>query len=172
MSLSTRAIAGLGAVVVIGAATVGVSVAHASSKGKPAENVATLTVGRSSITSAPFCYNDGKALANAAIAKCQADAVAAFKAGTLPKSDVRASDRIGVGVPTGTAERGWFAYTDAGAQGQTPLVQNAKGTTWSGSLAAPAVLNSTGKTQVTVVEADQKTSEIISVWYFDLTTKD
>ncbi|WP_405012011.1 hypothetical protein [Kitasatospora sp. NBC_01539] len=172
MSLSTRAIAALGAVVVIGAGTVGFSVWHAADAGKPDENVATLTVGRSSITSAPFCENGGKALGQDALAKCQADAKTARDKGVLPTSDVRASDRIGVGVPTGVADRGWFAFTDGGSQGQAPLAQDSRGTTWSGSVPASTVLNSTGKTLVTVVEADQKTQEILGIWYFDLNTKD
>jgi len=172
MSLSTRAIAAIGAVVVIGAGTVGGSIAYASNKGKPAEHVATLTVGRSSITSAPFCYSDGKALAQDILAKCQVDAKKAREAGKLPTTDVQASDRVGVGVPPSVADTGWFAFTDGGAQGQTPLAQDTRGTTWSGSVAASQLLNSSGDTTVTVVEADQKSQEILAVWFFDMKTQD
>ncbi|MEU2625646.1 hypothetical protein [Kitasatospora sp. NPDC007106] len=172
MSLSTRAIAAIGAVVVIGAGTVGISIAHAADQGKPDEHVVTLTVGRSSITSAPFCYNDGKALPQDVLAKCQVDAKKAREANTLPSTDVQASDRIGVGVPPSVADRGWFAFTDGGAQGQTPLAQDTRGTTWSGSVPASQVLNSSGTTTVTVVEADQKTQEILGIWYFDMKTQD
>ncbi|WP_431679951.1 hypothetical protein [Kitasatospora sp. KL5] len=172
MSLSTRAIAAIGAVVVIGAGTVGGSIAYASSQGAPPENVVTLTVGRTSITSEPFCYNDGKALQQDVLAKCQVDAKKAREANKLPSSDVLASDRIGVGVPPSVADRGWFAFTDGGTQGQAPLAQDTHGSTWSGSVLASTVLNASGTTTVTVVEADQKTQEILGIWYFELKSQD
>jgi len=172
MSLSTRVIAALGAVVVIGAGTVGLSVAHANDKGKPDEHLATLTVGRSSIHSAPLCYNDGKALSEEAQAKCQALAKQKEADGSLPTSDVVASDQIGVGVEPGVADKGWFAFTNGGTQGQATLASARKGSTYSGSVAATSVLNAGEKTTVTVVEADQKTQDIIGVWYFQLKNKD
>ncbi|GAA4860953.1 hypothetical protein [Kitasatospora terrestris] len=171
MSLSTRVIVGLGAVVLIGAGTVAGSVAVASDKGKPDEHQATLTVGRSSITAAPACYNDGKPLEKAQLAKCQVDAKQARESKSNPSSDVVSSDRIGVGVPVETGDRGWFAFTDGGAQGEAVLAQDVKGSTWSGSVAASTVLNSSGTTTVTVVEASQKTNEVYAVWYFELHQK-
>ncbi|MEV4613783.1 hypothetical protein AB0K43_14475 [Kitasatospora sp. NPDC049258] len=171
MSLSTRAIAAIGAVVVIGAGTVGGSIAYASSQGKPAERQATLVVGTTSVRTAPLCYNDGKPLDQAQIEKCQLDAKKAGQENKLESSDVESSDRIGIGVDKDTGERGWFAFTDGGQQGQAPIAQEVKGSTYSGSVLASTLLNTTGTTTVTVVEADQKTNDIYGVWYFQLHTK-
>ncbi|MDH6577589.1 hypothetical protein [Kitasatospora sp. MAP5-34] len=174
MSLSTRVIAALGAVVVIGAGTVGGSIAYASGQDKPGGRVATLTVGRSSIHAEPraLCYNDGKPLDKDALAKCQADAKTAADAGQLPTSDVTMSDRIGVGVDPGTADKGWFSFTDAGQQGQTTLSSTRKGSTFSGLLPAAGLLATTQKTTVTVVEADEKNGDILAAWFFSLNNKD
>ncbi|MEU9128283.1 hypothetical protein AB0D08_09280 [Kitasatospora sp. NPDC048540] len=172
MSLSTRVIAAVGAVVVIGAGTVGGSIAYANSEGKPPKREATLVVGTSSVRSAPLCYNNGKPLDQDQIEKCQADGRKAGQDKKLTSSDVRASDRIGVGVDTDTADRGWFAFTDGGQQGQAPIAQEVKGSTFSGSVLASTLLSTTGTTTVTVVEADQKTNDIYGVWYFTLNTKD
>ncbi|BFV57780.1 hypothetical protein KCMC57_up28840 [Kitasatospora sp. CMC57] len=172
MSLSTRVIAALGAVVVIGAGTVGLSIAHASSEGKPNEPKATLVVGRSSMAAGPACYNDGKPLDEAAQAKCQKDAQKALQEGTLPSSDVKIGDRIGVGVAPEVAEKGWFAFTDGGQQQRATLASTRTGSTFSGLLPASGLLASTKKTQVTVVEANEKTGDIIGVWYFQLNNED
>ncbi|WP_441250758.1 hypothetical protein [Kitasatospora sp. McL0602] len=174
MSLSTRVIAALGAVVVIGAGTVGGSIAYANGQDAPNSHMATLTVGRSSIHAEPFkdCYNDGKALDKAAVANCQTAAKKAADNGELPSSDVRAGDHIGIGVDPGTADKGWFAFSDGGQQGQTPIVSSRKGSTYSGSLAVSGLLNSGQKTVITVVEADEKSGDVIAAWYFSLDNKD
>ncbi|GAA1193062.1 hypothetical protein F4556_003001 [Kitasatospora gansuensis] len=175
MSLSTRVIAALGAVVVIGAGTVGGSIAYASGKDEPKGKSATLVVGRSSITSQPhgkFCYNDGKPLDEQAQAKCQESAAEARKKGTLPTLDVKVSDRIGVGVDPEVADKGWFAFTDGGQQQRATLASTRTGSTFSGLLPASGLLASTEKTTVTVVEANEKTGDIISVWYFQLKNED
>ncbi|MFJ9519218.1 hypothetical protein ACIRPK_13230 [Kitasatospora sp. NPDC101801] len=175
MSLSTRVIAAVGAVVVIGAGTVGLSIAHASDQGKPAEPTATLVVGRSSIHSGPFgvsCYNDGKPLDEAAQTKCQESAAKAREAGTLPSLDVKVGDRIGVGVDPKVADKGWFAFTDGGQQQRATLASTRVGSTFSGLLPASGLLAATEKTTVTVVEANEKTGDILGVWYFQLKNKD
>ncbi|GAA5007576.1 hypothetical protein [Kitasatospora paranensis] len=173
MSLSTRAFAALGALVVIGAGTVGGSIAYANSEGAPPnpKQQATLTVGTSSVRAQPLCYNGGKALAQDVLAKCQADAKTASQKGTLAHLDVISSDRVGVGVSTEIADKGWFAFTDGGSQGQTPLAQDTRKATWSGSVLASSVLNSSGTTTVTVVEADQAKQEILGIWYFQMNSK-
>ncbi|MFI5531449.1 hypothetical protein ACIA8O_23240 [Kitasatospora sp. NPDC051853] len=172
MSLSTRVIAALGAVVVIGAGTVGGSIAYASGENKPAEPKATLVVGRSSIEAGPLCYNDGKPLDEAAQTKCQAAALKAKAKGELPVSDVTFADKIGVGVAPEVAEKGWFAFTDGGQQQRATLAASRTGSTYSGSLPAVGLLSSGEKTLVTVVEASEKTGDILGVWYFQLKNKD
>lgn len=173
MSLNNRVIAGLGAVVVIGGLTVGLSVASAAGQPSPVDGLATLTVGSSSIHSEPFpsCYNGGKPLDDAAQTKCQADAKTAQSNGKLPKTDVRIGDQVGVGVAPSVADHGWFAFTDGGQQGQVSLASPRQGDTFSGLMPAANVLNQSGKTTTTVVEADTKTGDILAVWYFEMDTK-
>src|SRR6478609_5618739 len=152
MSLSTRAIAGIAGVVVVGAASLGTGIYWANDAGKPRENVATMVVGTSSTTAAPFCYNEDK---------------------KLPRLDVRASDRIGVGVPKDLAEKGWYAMTDGGSSSSSraSIISNARGVTYSGSKPASGLMASGDLTSVTVVSQDPKTEDIYAVWFFDLNNK-
>ncbi len=172
MSLNTRAIAALGAVVVIGAATVGFSVNAATGEKKPSDHRATVTVGRSSheITR-PLCGGGSAPLTEQEQADCQDLAKQELANGRIPTSDVVASDRIGVGVTPKVADRGWFAFTNGGQQGQFSLANANKGSTFSGLVPASGALSATGKTLVTVVEADPTTQDIYSVWYFQLKTQ-
>ncbi|MEU8922866.1 hypothetical protein AB0D10_18300 [Kitasatospora sp. NPDC048545] len=175
MSLNSRAIAALGAVVVVGAATVGTSVAVASGQTAHISHQATLTVGNSSILAEPLCWNGGSAITEDLQQECQDKATEALKNGTLPTSDVVASDQVGVGVSPNVAKSGWWAFTNGGASssgGRTSLASYAKGSTWSGAQQANRVLNASGKTLVTVVEGDKNSDNPIAVWYFQLNTQD
>ncbi|GAB7181479.1 hypothetical protein ATKI12_1310 [Kitasatospora sp. Ki12] len=175
MSLNSRAIAALGAVVVVGAATVGTSVAIAADQTEHISHQATLTVGNSSFVAQPLCWNNGSPLTEDLQQKCQEDAQDALKNGTLPSSDVVASDRVGVGVSPNVADSGWWAFTNGGSSssgGRTSLAVYAKGPTWSGAQQANKVLNASGKTLVTVVEGDKNSDNPIAVWYFQLNTQD
>ncbi|MFI6848728.1 hypothetical protein OG535_22375 [Kitasatospora sp. NBC_00085] len=176
MSLSTRVIAALGAVVVIGAGTVGGSIAYAMGQDEPVSHRATLTVGRSSMETGPFCFNDGKPLTEDQQGECQDKASKALDEGKLPKSDVVASDMIGLGVTPDVADRGWWANTNGGGQasgGRFILAPATKGSTYSGSVPASKAINASGKTLITVVESDPKQPDAIyGVWYFELNTQD
>ncbi|MEU9041943.1 MULTISPECIES: hypothetical protein [unclassified Kitasatospora] len=175
MSLNSRAIAALGAVVVVGAATVGTSVAVASNQTEHISHRATLTVGNSSIVADPLCWNGGSAITEDLQQDCQDKATKALKDGTLPTSDVVASDRVGVGVSPNVAKSGWWAFSNGGSSssgGRTSLSAYAKGQTWTGAQPANKVLNASGKTLVTVVEGDQNSDNPIAVWYFQLKTQD
>ncbi|WP_344555064.1 hypothetical protein [Kitasatospora saccharophila] len=176
MSLSTRAIAGIAGVVVVGAASLGTGIYWANDAGKPRENVATMVVGTSSTTAAPFCYNDGKPLDNDALSACLEGIKQARKDGKLPELDVRASDQIGVGVPKDLAKKGWFALTNGGSGGQTALAGGAQGevvtgVTYSGSKSAGPLMSSNDVTSVTVVSQDKTSQEYYAVWAFDLKNK-
>ncbi|MFG2909930.1 hypothetical protein ACGF13_33345 [Kitasatospora sp. NPDC048286] len=175
MSLNTRAIAALGAVVVVGAATVGTSVAIAAGQTEHSSHRATLTVGNSSIVADPLCWNGGSPITEDLQEQCQDKATEALKNGTLPTKDVVGSDRVGVGVSPNVAETGWWAFTNGGSTGQGgrfSLFSYAKGPTWSGSQQANKVLNASGKTLVTVVEGDKNSDNPVAVWYFQLNTQD
>ncbi|BAJ30218.1 MULTISPECIES: hypothetical protein [Kitasatospora] len=172
MSLSTRAIAGIAGVVVVGGAALGTGIYWASDAGKPRESVATLVVGTSSTTAAPTCYNDGKPIDQAAINACVESATAAGKNNKLPMLDVRASDQVGVGVPKDLAKKGWFAFAegagDQQSQGNVPIVNNARGTTFSGTVAGHTIMSSTDKTSLTVAVRDPETRDVYAIWFFEL----
>ncbi|MFI8457623.1 hypothetical protein [Kitasatospora sp. NPDC085464] len=175
MSLNSRAIAALGAVVVVGAATVGTSVAIAAGQTEHNSHRATLTVGNSSTVADPLCWNNGSPITEDLQDKCQEDATTALKNGTLPTMDVVASDQVGVGVSPNVASSGWWAFSNGGSTasgGRTSLSAYAKGPTWSGSQQANKILNASGKTLITVVEGDKNSDNPIAVWYFQLNTQD
>ncbi|MBV6702214.1 hypothetical protein [Kitasatospora aureofaciens] len=175
MSLDNRVIAALGAVVVIGACTVGGSVAFAAGQTAHSSHRATLTVGNTSIVQDPFCFNDGNPLSDDDQQKCQDSAAQALKDGTLPSSDLATSDRVGVGVSPNVADKGWLAFTNGGAQGQGgrySLFSYSRNATYSGSQSAGKLVNASGKTLVTVVEGDKNMDSPIAVWYFQLNSKD
>ncbi|MFJ9841998.1 hypothetical protein ACIRYZ_16275 [Kitasatospora sp. NPDC101155] len=174
MSLNSRVIAALGAVVVVGAGTVGGSIAYASGQTEINSHRATLTVGNSSITANPLCWNGGSPITEDMQQKCQDDAAQALKDGTLPTRDVTASDRLGVGVSPNVAKSGWWAFTNGGSTsqgGRYSLFSYAQGPTFSGTQQAGKALNASGKTVVTVVEGDKNSDNPIAVWYFQLNTQ-
>ncbi|WP_051709719.1 hypothetical protein [Streptomyces sp. NRRL S-350] len=175
MSLNARAIAAIGAVVVVGAATVGTSVAIASDQTAHISHQATLTVGNSSTVAEPLCWNNGSPITEDLQQACQDKATQALKDGSLPTSDVVSSDSVGVGVSPNVAKSGWWAFTNGGSSssgGRTSLASYAKGPTWSGAQQANKVLNASGTTLVTVVEGDKNSDNPIAVWYFQLKTQD
>jgi hypothetical protein len=172
MSLNARGFAAVGAVVVIGAATLGFSIASASGEEKPVNRLVTLVAGTNSTDSEPTCWNDGKPLDAKAQQTCQTKAAKLQKDGKLPVVEVATSDRVGVGVDPKTADKGWFAFTDGGAQGQATLATARRNSTFSGMVPATSVLKATAETLVTVVEADTKSQDIYGVWYFTLKNTD
>ncbi|GAB2709593.1 hypothetical protein [Kitasatospora kifunensis] len=173
MSLSTRVIAALGAVVVIGAGTLGGSIAYASGQPKPPKTTATVTIGRSSHQFAPdpVCYNGGKPLDAAANQACAqfSNNTAAFR-----KIAVNTSDRIGVGLDPDSAANGWRSYTNGGAgQGTATISNYQKDSTFSGLVPAVNVLTQVRDTTLTIIEFDPKTADsakpgIIAVWFLNL----
>ncbi|MFI9275097.1 hypothetical protein ACIGXM_30945 [Kitasatospora sp. NPDC052896] len=173
MSLSTRAIAGLGAVVVIGAGTLGGSIAYASSQPAPIKTQATVTVGRNSFRFEPpaACWNGGQPLTDAGNTAC---GNLSKNPAQFPVITVNSTDRIGVGVDPDTANNGWRAYTNGGgAQGSATIASYQKGNTFSGLQPASDVLATSRDTTLTVIEFDPKTANsaqpgILGVWFFTL----
>ncbi|MGA5818297.1 hypothetical protein ACPC54_10605 [Kitasatospora sp. NPDC094028] len=176
MSLNPRVIAALGAVVVVGAGTVGGSIAYASNQTEISDHRVTLTVGRSSTAHDPFCYNDGQPLSDADQEKCLADANKAADANTLPGSDFKLSDRIGIGVSPQVADKGWMAISNgSGGTGSRQFLLAAynKTSTFSGLVPAGNLLNTNGQPSViTVFEGDKGMKNPTAIWYFQLNAKD
>ncbi|KDN83744.1 hypothetical protein [Kitasatospora cheerisanensis] len=167
MSLSTPVTAGLAAAVVVGAGLAGFGIYTAVDNGKPAKNEATLVVGTSTVRAEPACFNGGKAISDADLTKCAQQAAKDSEAKKLTSLDVRASDRVGVGVPKDLAEKGWYAFTGSG-QNRMPIMQGATGLTYSGSVSATTLMTSDDRTMVTVAAVDQQTNEYYAVWFFNL----
>ncbi|PYC85389.1 hypothetical protein C7C46_06505 [Streptomyces tateyamensis] len=171
MSLSTPVIAALGAVAVIGAGTLGGSIAFASTKDKPLTSQATVTVGRNSFHLEPTCYNAGKPFDDNATKAC---GLAAAQTDKLKSISVSSVDRIGVGVDKQTAANGWRADTNGGnSQSGAPIAAYQKDNTFSGMQPAVNVLSQVRNTRLTVVEFDPKTADsnkpgILAVWFVNL----
>jgi hypothetical protein len=171
MSLSTPVIAALGAVAVIGAGTLGGSIAYASGKDKPLTTQATIVVGRDSFRFEPTCYNAGKPFDDNATKACT---LLAAQTDKLKSISVKTVDRIGVGVDKDTAANGWRADTNGGnSQGGAPIAPYQKDNTFSGLVPAVSVLSQARNTRLTVVEFDPKTSNsqqpgILAVWFVNL----
>jgi hypothetical protein len=171
MSLSTPVIAALGAVAVIGAGTLGGSLAYASGQDKPLKTQVTVTVGRDSNRFEPTCYNGGKPLDDAANKACSLLSTQTDKFKTV---SVKSVDRIGVGVDPDTAKNGWRAYTNGGSgQGNASIAPYQKDNTFSGLVPAVNVLTQVRNTTLTVISFDPKTADtdkpgIIAVWFLNL----
>ncbi|GAA1220452.1 hypothetical protein GCM10009665_08180 [Kitasatospora nipponensis] len=173
MSLSTPVIAALSAVVVIGAGTVGGSIAYAHGQQAPIKTMATVTIGSSSqaFEPDPACYNGGKPLDDAANAACGKLSTQPTKFRSLP---VKSGDLIGVGIDPDSAKNGWRAYTNGGGgQGNTQIAAYQKDTTFSGLVPAANVLTQSRDTSLTIIRFDPKTADsqkpgIIAVWFIDL----
>ncbi|TQF03862.1 hypothetical protein E6W39_18560 [Kitasatospora acidiphila] len=170
MSLDTRVIAALGAVVVIGAGTLGGSIAYASGQTEPLSTQATVTIGRDSTRFEPSCYNGGKPFDDATNTACAALSNDPTKFKSLSITSV---DRIGVGIDVDSAKNGWSAYTNGGGQGNVALARYQKDNTFSGLVPATNVLTQVRDTTLTVVEYDPKTASsgkpnYIAVWFVNL----
>ncbi|MFE0459007.1 hypothetical protein ACFW1A_07050 [Kitasatospora sp. NPDC058965] len=171
MSLSTPVIAALGAVAVIGAATLGGSIAYASGQDKPLTTQATVTVGRDSFRFEPTCYNGGKPLDDNANKAC---GLLSTQTDKFKSITVKSVDSIGVGVDKATAENGWRAYTNGGGgQGNASVAAYQKDNTFSGLVPSVNVLTQVRDTTLTVIEFDPKTADsskpgILAVWFINL----
>ncbi|MFF8402712.1 DUF2771 domain-containing protein [Streptomyces sp. NPDC014846] len=86
------------AVAAAGAVSAGLLVLSACDKPTP---VATVTVGRSSVSSEALCYNDGKTLDAKSLAEC------AKKAGDVETIKVDTDDTVRFGVDPKIADGGW-----------------------------------------------------------------
>ncbi|MFF7238316.1 DUF2771 domain-containing protein [Streptomyces collinus] len=86
------------AVAAAGAVSAGLLVLSGCEKPTP---VATVTVGRSSVSSEAVCYNDGKALDAASLTKC------AKNAGDIESIKVDQDETVRFGVDPKIADSGW-----------------------------------------------------------------
>ena len=161
MSLN-RGVAALGAVAVVGAATLGIALPIAAHYAPPKPMVA-VTAGSTWMQFAPLCWNKGDALTAKQIATCGNDVK---NAATDTKSgntiEVAPNATFMINTTEDIASKGWSAQA-----GQSELVARTTNQQ-AGNLSASAVLQAAqaSTAPVVVIESDDSGKQIFGVWTF------
>ncbi|MEU6096636.1 DUF2771 domain-containing protein [Streptomyces sp. NPDC047079] len=144
---SRRAVAALGAV------SAGLLLLSACNKPTP---LATVTVGTDSVSSQTDCYNDGKEVAAADLAKC-------LKANNVKSISVDPDETVRFGVDPTIADEGWTILMN----GQ-PLTDSSKKTyrTIPGSVFFNAQYGASGNS--TLVSIKEGENKVLGLWSFKL----
>ncbi|WP_157597501.1 hypothetical protein [Streptacidiphilus rugosus] len=174
MSLN-RGVAALAGLVVVGAGIAAGGAAWGVSSGKPVPNVAVVAGSHwTQIAPLKGCYNDGKAMDQAAQAKCGVSIKAALTdEKLLPTAIVpSANSTFGINVDQPVVHNGWLARYSTGT-----LVQHTTNA-YAGPLSTAQVLTtqdqSTGASTVgtngpvLVVETDKSGNTVYGEWLFQL----
>ncbi|MFI1731398.1 DUF2771 domain-containing protein [Streptomyces acidicola] len=142
------------AVATLGAVSAGLLVLSACEKPTP---MATVTVGTNSVSSETDCYNDGKAVPTAELAKC-------LKSKDIKSIKVDPDETVRFGVDPNIADKGWTILMN----GQ-PLTDTSTKTyrTIPGSVFFNAQYGAQGNT--TVVSIQQGETNVTGLWSFKLT---
>ncbi|MFF1451882.1 DUF2771 domain-containing protein [Streptomyces sp. NPDC058274] len=142
------------AVAVIGAVSAGLLTLSACDKPTP---LATITVGKNSVSSETDCYDDGKAVPTADLAKC-------LKAKDIKSLKVDPDETVRFGVDPDVADKGWTILMNGQA-----LTDSSKKTyrTIPGSVFFNAQYGASGNS--TLVSVRQGTEQkITGLWTFKL----
>lgn len=144
---SRRAVAALGAV------SAGLLLLSACEKPTP---LATITVGRNSVSSETDCYNDGKTVPSPQLAKC-------LKSKDIKSIKVDPDETVRFGVDPEIADKGWTILMN----GQ-PLTDASKKTyrTIPGSVFFNAQYGASGDSTLVSVKAGENT--VTGLWTFKL----
>lgn len=175
-----RAVVALGAVAVVGVATLGFSIPFAVHQGKPVPNVA-VTVGSTWTQMAPAdksCYNGGKALTTAQKTACAAAVQKLLSTGKLRTVTIpSANSTFSINVDQIVADKGWYAGGESGSL--VPPTKDA----YAGNLQATSVLQSTSQTTggttlnsngpvlVLMGDGTSASSPVYGEWLFQLKVK-
>ncbi|MBC3842876.1 hypothetical protein GXW82_29945 [Streptacidiphilus sp. 4-A2] len=174
-----RAVVALGAVAVVGVATLGFSIPYAVHAGKPVPNVA-VTVGSTWTQMAPAdksCYNGGNVLTAKQKTACSAAVQKLLTSGKVKTITIPSTNsNYAVNVDQLIADKGWFAGGENGS-----IVAPTKNA-YAGNLPATPVLTSTSQTTggstlnnsgpVLVVEGGTNSSSAVyGEWLFQLKVK-
>ena len=175
-----RAVVALGAVAVVGVATLGFSIPFAVHQGKPVPNVA-VTVGSTWTQIAPAdksCYNGGKALTASQKTQCSAAVQKLLSSGKLRTVTIPSSNsNFAVNVDQIVADKGWYAGGENGS-----LVAPTKNA-YAGNLPATPVLsstsqstggttlNSSGPVLVLMGDGTSASAPVYGEWLFQLKVK-
>ncbi|MEW2396893.1 DUF2771 domain-containing protein [Streptomyces sp. NPDC046862] len=141
------------AVATVGAVSAGLLALSACDKPSP---LATITVGKNSVSSETDCYNDGKTVSTEELAKC-------LKSKDIKSIDVDPDETVRFGVDPDIADKGWTILMN----GQ-PLTDASKKTyrTIPGSVFFNAQYGAQGNT--TVVSIRQGETNVTGLWSFKL----
>ncbi|MCZ0988573.1 DUF2771 domain-containing protein [Streptomyces diastatochromogenes] len=142
------------AVAAAGAVSAGLLVLSACEKPSP---VATITVGRNSVNSEALCYNDGKALDAASLAKC------AKKAEDIESIKVDPDETVRFGVDPKIADAGWILLVNGR---QFTDVSKKTYTTIPGSAFFNAQYGTQGNSNTVSIQMGQQPAK--GLWSFKL----
>ena len=172
MSLN-RAVAALGAVAVVGAATVGLSVWKASDAGQPVPRI-YVTSGSTWTPVSALCYNGGKTISAKDLTACAAKVQKLGTANSAKAVTVRPNSTFTIGVDKAVTKNGWSASGSAALVQQTTKYQ-ANNLPLSGVFATQTdqttgATTTTDKGTVLVLERKTATGPILGVWVFSMKT--
>jgi hypothetical protein len=175
-----RAVVALGAVAVVGVATLGFSIPYAVHAGKPVPNIA-VTVGSTWTQMKPAdksCYNGGKVLTAAQKTSCSAAVQKLLTSGKLRTVTIPSStSTFSVNVDQIVADKGWYAGGEngslvaptknayAGNLPATPVLSSTSQSTGS------TTLNSSGPVLVLMGNGSSSASPVYGEWLFQLKIK-
>jgi hypothetical protein len=167
MSLN-RAVAALGAVAVVGAATVGLSAAYANSNGKPEPRI-YVTSGSTWTPVTPTCYNGGKVMSVAKLNDCVKKVQKLGSTNTAKHVTVHSNTSFTISVDKDVTDIGWDA--SAGATQLVPATTKfqANNIPVSGVLATSTdqttgATTTADKGTILVVERKGTSNDIYGVW--------
>lgn len=178
MSLN-RGVAALGAVALVGVATLGFAIPYAHHNGKPVPDIAVVA-GSTWLQVAPdkACYNAGKELNKAQQLACQKAISAQVASKSIPVLPVTAAGTFGINVDQLVADKGWSAIGEGGDV--VPQTKEA----YAGPLSVATLLSASQAQQsqgapaaaatdapVLVIAGDRTTGKIYGEWLFQVKVK-
>ncbi|SEK20583.1 hypothetical protein [Streptacidiphilus jiangxiensis] len=165
MSLN-RGVAALGAVAVVGVATLGWSIPLAHHFGQPKPMVAA-TSGSTWKQFAPVCWNNGDVLTQKQITSCLKDLAKAQAGGKdTPTLEVAQNGTFMINTNEDIAAKGWYAQVPGQQQPVGLFSRTTNQQVGNIPLAAALQASQTGSAPVTVVESDDSGKQIYGVWTF------
>ncbi|WP_042403804.1 hypothetical protein [Streptacidiphilus carbonis] len=171
-----RAVLALGAVAVVGVGTVGFSVQHAHSKGKPVPSVSVVSgsTWKQIAPPADSCYNGGDALTTAQQKTCAAAITAQLTKGDIPTLQVNnANVTFGIDVGKDVAGKQWFARSSSSAPVSPTKKQYAGPLTVSSLMVADSTTGTTPTTAPVLVVAGTGATNapVYGEWLFEIAVK-
>jgi hypothetical protein len=166
MSLN-RGVAALGAVAVVGAATLGWSIPLAVHFGQP-KPLVSVTAGSYWTQFAPLCWNNGDKLTPAQISACSDKLVRATTGTGAPTIPIAQNSTFMINTTKEIASKGWFAKAGQSSD-LVALTHNQQVGNLPGAAATVSAQGAPGP--VVVIEGDGQNT-VYGVWAFTLKQQD